>query len=364
VTQLLVIIAPLRLTFWVIGITLAVILILIAIGVTRHVQSVRAARRREVVGAELGPVFSRFLETQDPGNLAEQLRPAILHMDAAQRPAAALLAIELIQQASSPAEREALRDAMEESGIVELGERGTRRRSPWRRALACDTLGKIGCARSVPALLQRLEDRRPEVRMAAVRALGEIGSADAIPALSEAFLERRVAPTDVVNDALRRIGGEAGPTFERGAGSADPIVRVSSCFGLSGIASTHGGAVHRLSRVLGTDPDAGVRAAAAASLGIAGGGKAPAELLGATDDQDVNVRRAAVQALGSFDDPTTADRLLVRAEDDDREVAIRSAEALLELARRPHAAAQAQALLRSSPAWAVEYAQTVAEVSA
>jgi HEAT repeat protein len=37
-------------------------------------------------------------------------------------------------------------------------------------------LGKIGARHSVPVLLERLEDRRPEVRMAAVRALGDIGS--------------------------------------------------------------------------------------------------------------------------------------------------------------------------------------------
>jgi HEAT repeat protein len=59
---------------------------------------------------------------------------------------------------------------------VELGEKGTRRLSPWRRALACEALGTIGAQRSVPVLLERLEDRRPEVRIAAVNALGDIRS--------------------------------------------------------------------------------------------------------------------------------------------------------------------------------------------
>ena len=361
--ELLVIVAPLRLTLWVLAIATAVILVLIAIGVSRHFESVRADRRRERVHAELGPVFSRFLQSQYPVRLAEELRPAFLRMDAAHRPVAAVLIADLMSRVS-PAQKEQLRDALEEAGIVDLGHRGTRRLSPWRRALACEMLGKVGARRSVPVLLERLEDRRPEVRMAAVQALGDIGSAEAVPALSEAFPERSVAPTDVLNDALRRIGGESASAFERGVDSPDPIVRVSSCFGLAAIAATHGAAVYRLADVLASDSDARVRAAAASALGIAGGGNAPPALVAATTDPQVQLRRAAVKALGFFDDPTTGDALEERIEDDDREVAIRAAEALLALARRPRAAPQARARLESSSASAVEYARTVAEVSA
>jgi len=182
--------------------------------------------------------------------------------------------------------------------------------------------------------------------------------------LAEAFLERRCAPTNVVSDALRRIGGEVvGPTFEQGVASPDPIVRVAACFGLGATASTHGAAVHRLAGVLASDSDARVRAAAASALGLAGGGNAPTALVAATADQDNPVRRSAVKALGRFDDPTTAGALDERTEDDDREVAIRSAEALLALAKRPRAGGAARARLESSSAWAVEYARTVAEVS-
>lgn len=358
---MLVVVAPLRLTFWVLVIGTAVILVLMAIGVSQHLMRARAERRRDRVRGELEPVFSRFFATEDRARLAAELHPAFMRMDAAERPVAAVLVTNLVQ-AASWSQREHLRDALEQAGIVELGHRGTLRFSPWRRALACEMLGKIGAESSVPVLLERLTDRRPEVRMAAVLALGDIGSADAVPALSEAFLERRVAPTNVVNYALREIGGEAGPAFERGVASPDPIVRVSSCFGLSAIASMHGGAVWRLAEVLGSDSDASVRAAAAAGLGIAGGGKAPPALLHGTADQDVHVRRAAVKALGSFDDPTTPQTLEKRTEDEDREVAIRAAEALIALTRRPRAAAEARARLDDSMAWAVNYARKVAEV--
>jgi HEAT repeat protein len=225
-------------------------------------------------------------------------------------------------------------------------------------------LGRIGTRRSVPVLLARLDDRRPEVRKAAVQALGDIGSGEAVPALGAAFLELRVAPTDVVMDALRRIGGDAVTVFERGVGSTDPIVRVSSCFGLSAMAEERGACAFRLALALDSDSDARVRAAAAAALGILGGEDAPAALMRATSDPDVHVRRSAVKALGSFDDPITGQTLDECTEDEDRETAIRAAEALLALARRPRAAPEARARLKSSSAWAVEYARIVAEVSA
>jgi HEAT repeat protein len=361
--RLLVIVAPLRLTVWILAVAAAVIVVLVAIGMSRHLETVRAGRRRERLRAEFEPVFSRFLETEDAGRLASELRPAFLRMNAAHRPMAAVLVTDVMREAS-PSQTEQLRSALEQAGIVELGERGTRRFSPWRRALACEMLGRIGARRSVPVLLERLEDRRPEVRTEAVQALGDIGSAEAVPALSEAFLERRVAPTNVVNDALRRIGVGAVAAFERGVASADPIVRVSSCFGLSGIAEERGACELRLAVALDTDSDARVRAAAAASLGILGGEDAPASLRRATTDPDLHVRRSAVKALGSFDDPTTVQTLDECTEDEDRETAIRAGEALLALARRPRAAPEARARLESSSEWAVEYAQTVAEVSA
>jgi HEAT repeat protein len=353
--RLLLVIAPLRLTFWVLAVGTAVIVLLIGIGVARHLEGVRYERRREHVRVELELVFSRFLETADPVQLADELRPAFLRMDAAHRPVAAVLVSDLMLEVPH-SHKDQLRSALEHAGIVDLGDRGTRRRSPWRRALACEMLGKIGSPRSVPPLLARLDDRRPEVRIAAVRALGEIGSDEAVPALSEAFLERRVAPTNIINNALRRIGGDAAPAFEWSIRSEDPIVRLSSCFGLSGIAAQHGAVTVRLSEVLGGDPDARVRAAAASSLGIVGGGNAPLELVDACADPDVHVRRAAVKALGSFDDPTTGQTLVACIEDEDRETAIRAAESLLTLAGRPRAAPEAGALLESSSAWAVEYA--------
>jgi HEAT repeat protein len=350
-------------TIWVVAVATAGVLILLAIVVAGRVEWARHARLRERARGELEPIFARFDGTEDQGGLAEQLRPAFMRMDAAERPVAAMLVTDLMREAPR-ARREMLRRELEKAGIVELGERGTRRRSPWRRALACEMLGTIGSELAVPALLERLGDRRPEVRIAAVRALGDIGSDKAIPALTAAFLEDRAAPTNIVLNALRRIGGESAPAFERGIASNDPIIRISSSFGLAGLAGQYGTAVATLSQVLDSDQDARVRAAAAAALGIVGGGNAPLPLVRATADPDVHVRRSAVKALGAFDDPATGTALIERTEDDDRETALRAAEALLALTQRPRAASAASTLVESSSHWSVEYARTVAEVSA
>jgi hypothetical protein len=85
----LVIVAPLRLTLWVLAGATVVIVVLLGIVVARRLEGARADRRREHARGELGPVFSRFLETEDPVRLADELRPAFLRMDAAERPVAA-----------------------------------------------------------------------------------------------------------------------------------------------------------------------------------------------------------------------------------------------------------------------------------
>src|SRR5262249_8191630 len=150
--------APLRLTFWVLAVTGAWVIVLMALVVARHLQWARAARSRERVQGELGHVFSRFLESGDHAQLAGELRPAFMQMDSAERPVAAVLVTDLMRQVS-PSQTEELRSTLEQAGIVELGERGTRRVSPGRRAPAGEMVGKIGARPPGPALLPRLADR-------------------------------------------------------------------------------------------------------------------------------------------------------------------------------------------------------------
>jgi hypothetical protein len=337
-------VAPLPLTFWVLIVTTAVVVVLLLLVVARHLEAARADRLRVRVRSELEPVFSRFLETEDPVRLGEELRPAFLRMDAAERPVAAVLVISLMRESTSPSQTRKLRSMLEDSGIEELAERGTRRRSPWRRALACELLANIGSCRSVPALLERLRDRRPEVRIRPSGRSARSGRTRPSPPSRRPSSSAAWLRPNIINNALRRIGGEAATVFARGIASHDPIVRISSCFGLAGTVGTEdrGAATLRLAGCLASDTDVRVRAAAAACLGNVGGDDVPAALVDAAAAPDVNVRRAAVRALGSFDDPTVVDRLVESAEDDDRETAIRAAEALLALARRPRAPRRAR----------------------
>ena len=53
-------------------------------------------------------------------------------------------------------------------------------------------------------------DRRPDVRMAAIRAPGDFGSVEAVPRSRRRSRAPRRSHTNVVNNALRRIRGEAG----------------------------------------------------------------------------------------------------------------------------------------------------------
>jgi HEAT repeat protein len=360
--HLLAAVPVLRLTLW---FTLASVLtsfVLTAILVAEHVKWTHDGRRRERARAELEPIVSGLLGTKDPVRAAAELHAIVAGLGPTERAVAATLVIDLAQHASQT-EREALRRLLDGAGAVELAERGTHRRSPWRRALACETLGKIGAADSVPVLLERLDDRRPEVRIAAVRALGELGSPDVARALTTAFLERRCAPTAVVNDALRKLEDAGAVAFDRGSRSDDAVVRVSSCYGLAATASLDpSGTRRRLVTVLSSDTDPAVRTAAAAALGIVGGTSAPGELVAATQDGDVRVRRAAAKALGSFDEPAAIESLAVMTDDDDRETALRAAEALLALSARSLAGPAARAQLAASTSWSVRYAQVVAEI--
>jgi hypothetical protein len=73
--RMLVVVAPLRLTVWILAVAAAAIVVLIAIGMSRHLETVRAARSREHVRAELGPVFSRFSRASTPRALPRSFAP-------------------------------------------------------------------------------------------------------------------------------------------------------------------------------------------------------------------------------------------------------------------------------------------------
>jgi HEAT repeat protein len=90
---------------------------------------------------------------------------------------------------------------------------------PGRRGSICRVLGLQKDARAVPALLERLKDRDPGVRVAAIRALTEIGAAEAIELLGATAVEDgHCYVRAVANDALKSFKQRtAGASLKRTA---------------------------------------------------------------------------------------------------------------------------------------------------
>lgn len=322
-------------------------------------------RKRAPIRERLEPVVKRLVEGRDPENTAAELERIVAGLDRTSRPVAAWLLLDLARSAGEET-RQRIQAVLHAAGAIDAAEEGTRRRMPWRRALACEILGQIGAERSVPVLIDRLGDGRAEVRMAAARALGATGSPQAEPALASAFLERTKVPTGVAYDALRGLGPAGAEAFWRGLERSDATVRVTSCFGIAAAAGESGvdGAVATLTRVMESDDNVRVRTAATRALGVIGGAAPPPALLQAARDPELRVRREAVAALGGFDDPESVNVLAESLGDPDREIALRSAAALLAVADRPRCGAAARGALDASRAWSVDYVRTLEGLAA
>jgi HEAT repeat protein len=128
-----------------------------------------------------------------------------------------------------------LLQALQGIGAVELMSRSTRRRSPWRRALAVKTLGLVGSEEAVPRLIECVSDRSRYVRETAVRALGRIGDPRALPALADLFANPGRAAPGIVHEALLGLGEPSAPVFVEGLASPDETVRVTACFGVASV---------------------------------------------------------------------------------------------------------------------------------
>lgn len=74
-------------------------------------------------------------------------------------------------------------------------------------------------------LVERLRDKRAEVRSTAARALGELGDPAAAGPLKAAFLGGEGVPIGVANDALSHLGSAGGEAFQEGLRSPEATVR-------------------------------------------------------------------------------------------------------------------------------------------
>jgi HEAT repeat protein len=180
----------------------------------------------------------------------------------------------------------------------------------------------------VERLVALLEDERPYCRFAAKDALLRLGH-DAVAPLARRLQDN---PGGRVEDALEVAGGLADPALLPAAllasAHGSPRRRVLAAETCTAIGGPDAAAV--LHRML-TDPDAGVRAAAADGLGHLGHWPAAASLAAALRDPSWDVRRGAGLALSALGAP--GELLLREALTDQDRFAAEMARQILELPR-------------------------------
>jgi hypothetical protein len=196
-------------------------------------------------------------------------------------------------------------------------------RRAWRRAQAAFTLGDMGSATAVPALVSALRDPSRDVRAAATRSLGRLGAEEAIAPVIDAGIDRRV-PRGVVTAAVLELGTPGVPLLVPLLEHERPAVRsaAAALFGLLDIGGRTGPLVELLH-----DPAPEVRAAAAVALERVADASAAQALLEALGDGDETVRTAAAAALGTIGGNETVGALIQVARRDDFEPARAAAHA-------------------------------------
>src|SRR5262245_34294643 len=224
----------------------------------RRLRQYARVRRQRLFQARLEQILAE-LDPRTATEGAAWLRWNVAQFDELERPLAAVALIERLRPASEE-ERRQIVAALRDCGAIDLLLRSTRRRMPWRRALAIRTLGWAVADEAVPLLIERAaSDRSRYVREAAVRALGRIGDARALPLLGELFRSPGRVPAGVVYDALIAFGRGAEPTFAGALRSPIESVRVASCYGMAALGEPD--TARRELLPLLRDPGTAVRAA-------------------------------------------------------------------------------------------------------
>jgi HEAT repeat protein len=351
--------------FWgtavaIVGLLVLANLLLFLIVFGRRLRQLVRARRTARFERECEELLDEVESATGPRDL-ERMRARVRGFNELERPIAATLLVERLR-AAPPERREAVLAALRNVGGTDLLERSLHRRMPWRRALAIRTAGLLRDTSVVPELIELLSDNSRYVREAAVRALGRIGDVRALPPLADFFLKPSRAAPGIVYEAMLEFGEAAAPVFHEGLLSDDPVVRITSCYGIAGVLEPSG-ARAEVEPMVG-DPAGEVRAAASEQLGRIPGPTLPGALLDAARDETLGVRRAAVTALGSYDDARSLPLLVAALDDPDRDVALRAGESLVRLGRLPRAGAEARATIDQTQAWPLETARALASLGA
>jgi HEAT repeat protein len=162
------------------------------------------------------------------------------------------------------------------------------------RLLAAQTLGKIGDARAVPALISVLHDADLEVARRAIYALGQIADAGALTALLGLLNDPRQELRSTITKSLEQVGKANLAALAQALKHEHWQVReqVAEVLGLIGDKN----AIPDLERAF-NDSDARVRFALVTALGHMRDSSVKPTLLTASHDTDVRVRTLALRLM-------------------------------------------------------------------
>jgi len=194
---------------------------------------------------------------------------------------------DVLAAASCPDER--LRDTARQLGATMSGKWAPLLDSAKGAELAgvIGVLGRIGDAKTLPAVREHLADRDETVRTAAIEAVGAIGGVGEVPALAGLLVrarwprERQIAADAIV---------AACKDTEDSIGAAAPVITA-----------------------MGETKDEGAKCAIIGLLARIGGPVALGAVVATTTSESRDLRRAAFEALGSSPDPQAMDVLLAMA---------------------------------------------------
>jgi len=203
---------------------------------------------------------------------------------------------------------ERVRSGLEHSSILDREVANLRHWSWGRRADACRMLGRLGCRRAIPGLVERLEDPDPVVRQRAIAALGDLRAVGALDRIVAA-LDATAGWTDLLAImALSRMGPGSVPRI-------DALLRASTSpamtKGLLQVTAQLGLAEDpALVRAFARYDDPEVRVEAVRALGRIPADEASVDVcLAAMDDPAWPTRALAARSLGHLGDRRAIPRL-------------------------------------------------------
>ncbi len=299
-----------------VGGVFALLLLIIVAGKAWREFRERGQRRRR---AELEPAFFKYVVSD--GSITRFLpRP----LQAGDRAVVEQIFFDLGRVVKGSVQDRA-RLAFEQLGFVDHSLRRLGSRRWWTRAEAAEKLGLMGSAQATSALVDRMSDPVPEVRVRAARALGNIRTSEALRPLVAALLDPARWSAIRVGGILIGAGDESVEILLHEFPSMPRHARISAIDIFGRIRSLK--AIPLLTTLL-RSRDADERARAAFALGCIGDPTTAPALMETLKDEAWAPRAMAARALGRLKEEGSVPALTAALADAKWWVRANAAEAL------------------------------------